>query len=361
MKGKECNPGMKRYIHVGCGGWGNIWLNRIIPQIKDVAQCVAAVDINTDALENAGAVLGLPEEALYTELAKALQENEVDFVTISTSIPSHLEVVKTVLEYGRGCHIVSEKPIAGTMAESAELYKRVKAAGIKFAVTFSHRYEDDKQTFQRILRSGMSGKMNYLISRIVIARNHGNSGHRIDPIEMLFIDGGAHNLDMIRAFSGSNAEEVYANAWNIDWDDNRGSAASAFVQVRMENGVRAFLEYQFGGAYTYNGWTHEYFRAECDQASYELDNRRIMARCQDGFPVPEGCEIPLLQGEHWKHDLIIRQFIDWLDGGEAPEVTIDDSIHAMGMLFAAVESSRTGKPVNVKQLMREHGIMEENI
>lgn len=346
---------MKRFIHIGCGGWGNVWLHRIIPGVRDVAECVAAVDINPLALGNAGTVLGLKKEALYTDLAKALQENEVDFVTIATSIPSHLDVVKTVLEYGRGCHIVSEKPIAGTMADSAEIYHRVKEAGIKFAVTFSHRYEDDKQTFEKILHSGMAGKINYIVGRMVISRTH-NTGHRIDPVEMLFVDGGAHNLDMIRAFSGANAQEVYANAWNIDWDNDKGSAASAFVQIKMENGVRAFLEYEFGGAHTYNGWTNEYFRAECENASYELDRRRILARNLDGFPNPEYSDIPLLQGAHWKHDLIIRQFIDWLDGGQAPDVTIDDSIHAMGLVFAAVESNRMGKPVNVKQLMQEHGL-----
>lgn len=346
---------MKRYIHIGCGGWGNIWLKRMIPGAKDVAECVAVVDINPAALENAREVLGLPEEALYTDLAKALQEHEVDFVTIATSISSHLEVVKTVLKYGRGCHIISEKPIAGTMAESTELYRRVKEAGIKFAVTFSHRYEDDKQTFERILRSGMAGRVNYIIGRMVINRTH-NTGHRVDPADMILIDGGVHNMDMIRAFSGANVEEIYASLWNIDWENNKGSAANAFVQMKMENGVRAFLEFEFGGAHTYNSWTNEYFRAECDKASIELDNRRIIAHSMDGFPVPAYSEIPLLKGEHWKHDLIIRQFIGWMDGGTPPDVTIDDSIHAMGMLFAAVESNRIGKPVQVKEFMQEYGL-----
>lgn len=347
---------MKRYIHVGCGGWGNVWLNRIIPQVQDVAQCVAAVDINPEALQKAGEVLGLPGEALYSDLAQALQDHEVDFVTISTSISSHLEVVKAVLQYGRGCHIVSEKPLAGNMEECVELYRSVKKAGIKFAVTFSHRYEDDKQTFERYLRSGHAGKLNYLTSRICIARNHGNSGHRIDPIEMLFIDGGIHNMDMIRAFTGSDAEEVYADAWNVDWEHYDKGCASAFVQMKMENGMRAFLEYSFGGAYSYNGWTNEYFRAECEQASVELDNRRIVARSMPSFPEAEETELALSEGEHWKHDLIIRQFIGWLDGGPAPDVNIDDSIQAMGMLYAVVESCKTGRPVNVKQFMKECGL-----
>jgi predicted dehydrogenase len=170
---------------------------------------------------------------------------------------------------------------------------------------------------------------------------------------MVFIDGGVHNLDMIRAFTGANAVEVYAKAWNFDAGDNWGGGTAAFAQMQMDNGTKAFLEYSFGGAYTYNSWTHEYFRAECDKASIELDNRRITARTMNGFPVPEVSEIPLLQGQHWKHDLIVRRFIQWLDGGSAPDISIDESIHSMGMLFAVVESSRTGKPVKVKEFMSE--------
>lgn len=345
---------MKTYMLIGCGGWGRIWLNRMIPQAQDVAQCVAVVDVSSAALEGAKAALGLPDSALYTDLKQALGEHRVDFVAIAATISAHLSVVKTVLEYGNGCAILSEKPIAGTMADCAEVYRLVKAAGVKFAVTFSHRHEDDKQTFLKLMRSGETGKMNYLISRIAVDRRHG-TGHRLNPPEMVFIDGGAHNLDMIRAFSGANAEEVYAKAWNTDWADGRG-ACSAFVHSRMENGVRAFLEYGFGGAHTYNSWCHEYFRAECDNGSYELDNRRITAYSLDEEDNPVSREIPLLEGEHWSHAMIIRQFIGWLDGGPAPETTLEDSIHAMGMIFAAVKSSQTGKPVLVRELMAEVGL-----
>ena len=40
---------MRKYIHIGCGNWGQTWLNRIIPQTADIGQCVAAVDINGES------------------------------------------------------------------------------------------------------------------------------------------------------------------------------------------------------------------------------------------------------------------------------------------------------------------------
>ncbi|MDL2233735.1 Gfo/Idh/MocA family oxidoreductase [Ruminococcaceae bacterium OttesenSCG-928-L11] len=343
---------MKTFVHVGAGGWGRHWLRRVIPANREFAQCVAVVDVNEQALENAVEFLGLPREKCYTDLDTALRENPVDFITIASSIASHAQVVDVALRHG--VQILSEKPIAGTMAECAEIYRKVKAAGTKFAVTLSHRYENDKQTLQDYLRRGDAGKINYLIARIAIARMK----WRVPAIspEMLFIDGGVHNLDMIRAFSGANAEEVYARAWSFEPGDDRGGGSTAFAYAQMENGVMASLEYGFGGAYSHNGWGREYFRAECVNACVELDNQKLVAKSHEGYPIPEYAEIPLLEGDCWEHDLIMRQFLGWMDGGAAPDVTIDDSIHAMGMLFAVVESHRTGKPVRVKPFMEAHGL-----
>lgn len=354
---------MKKYIHVGCGNWGgNTWMNRIIPQISDVAECVALVDVKPENVERAGKIIGMPKEALYVDLKKALEEHDVDFVTIASSIASHLTVVKTILENKPGCHIISEKPMAGNMEECMEIYHLVKEAGIKYSVTFSHRYEDDKQTFQKILQEGIGGKLNFIVAKISVARKFGGGrqgGHTyerpMDPVESLFIDGGIHNLDMIRGFTGSNVAEVYAQGWTTEWV-NGGSSTPAVAILTMENGVRAILTFEFGGAYSYNSWTNEYFRAECEDASIELDNRRILARSGKGFPTPEVCEIPLLKGDHWKHDLIIRQTLDWIDGGEAPEVNLEDSIYSMGMLYAIIESVRTKKPVNVKEFIARYGL-----
>lgn len=344
---------MYKYIHVGAGGWGRHWLRKVIPNQQDVAECVAVVDIDPGALENGVILLGLPRNKCYTDLDLALRENPVDFITIASSIPSHLQVVKTALKYG--VHILSEKPVAGTFEDCAEIYRAVKKADIKFAVTLSHRYENDKQTFEACLRNGMAGKLNYLVARIIIARMK----WRVAPItpEMLFIDGGVHNLDMIRAFSGANAKEIYAQAWNFDPEDKKGSGTSAFVYATMENDVKASLEYNFGGAYSYNSWSREYFRAEGVRASIELDNRSITVRSHEGFPIPETATIPLLEGNHWEHDLIMRQFLTWLNGGNPPAVTLDDSIHSMGMLFAVVESHRTDKLVHVKKFMESRGLL----
>lgn len=347
---------MKKYIHVGCGNWGNTWKNRMIPQIRDIAECVAVVDINEEAVKKFAADLGLPASACYTDFATALQEHDVDFVTIATSVSSHRAMVEAAVDYGKGCSIIIEKPLAGNMEDCAAIYRKVKEANVKLSVTFSHRYEDDKQTFENLLRSGIAGRTNYIVSRFVCKRRPKREGARNPNHSSLLIDGGIHNMDMIRGFTGSDVEEVYASVWDHEWADNKGVAPTSFVTMVMKNGTKAFLEFEMGGPYEYNTWTKEYFRAECDNASYELDNRRIIARCSDGYPASQECEIPLMAGEHWKHDLIIRKTLDWADGGAEPDIGIDEAIKSMGMLYAAVESCETGMPVKVADVMARYGL-----
>lgn len=346
---------MKKFIHVGCGNWGNTWLNRIIPQISDIAQCVAVVDINLEAVNRFGEKLGLPESARYVSFEAALKEHDVDFVTIATSASSHRVVVNTAVDFGKGCAIVMEKPIADTMEDCAAIYHKVKNAGVKLSVTFSHRYEDDKQTFENILRSGMAGNINYIISRIMLRRREGRNMTSTVPGSHL-IGGGIHNMDMIRGFTGSDVDEVYALGWDFPWANNKGTAPCALVHMTMQNGVKVYQEFQMAGPYEYNGWTKEYFRAECDNASYELDNRRIMARCSDGYPNPVIREVPLMVQDHWKHDLIIRKTLDWAEGGPEPDISLNQAIKSMGMVFAAVESCSTGKPVKVADIMHRYGL-----
>lgn len=333
---------MKTFILVGCGNWGKMWLNRFIPQVADVAKCVAVADINPDAVEMARQALNLPVSAAYTDTAQAFREHKVDFAVVAAAIPAHLPVVRTILREQPGCHILSEKPVAGCMEDCLEIERLVKEAGVKCAFTFSHRYEDDKQTFEKVLRSGKYGKVNTIVGRLMLNKCWG-----ANPPENLLIDGGVHYLDMLRSFTGSEAKSVYAQAWNCDWPERGGTAACGFVQVEMESGVRACLELNLGGALDRNGWCNEYFRAECERASIVLDRRVITARWTDEAGERREEAIPLMEGAHWKHDLIIRNFIGWLDGGPAPDVCLSESMKAMALMCAAADSIRTGKAMPV--------------
>ncbi len=266
-----------RMIQVGTGGQGNAWCARFVPSnIADGRiEVVAAVDINPEVHINAQQHLGLPPDKCYTDIEPAFDENRADFCSVVVPPAFHEAVVDIALAHDM--HIISEKPIADTMAGSVRIAAKVKRAGKKMGVTMSHRFDQDKTTLRHALRTGRPGAIDYLVCRFTCGlRNFGDWGahFRHTMEEALMIEGAVHHLDIIADLAGSNCDTLYAQTWNPSWGEY-GSGSQGHVMMTFENGVRAIYEGAKTNASGFNGWAKEYVRAECEHETLIMDNRRI--------------------------------------------------------------------------------------
>lgn len=346
-----------RYVLIGVGGWGEHWRTEVLPRLKTLglAEAAAAVDLNRDAVSLAKIDLGLTDAQLFTNADKAMAETRPDFVIIVVPPSHHEPMVNIALAHG--CHILSEKPIADTMDACARIYRNVKAAGVKMAVTMSHRFDQDKQSLEQAVKSGAYGALNYIVHRFTHnCRAFGSWGefrHRIP--DTLLVEGTVHHFDCLRALSGSNAKTVYALTWNPPWGEFAGDS-TALITMEMENGVKCFYEGAKANASTLNGWENDYIRAECCDGTLELDRRKLRVHRGGPWEPPVCEELPLLEQSAWKNAWLAEWFCQWLIGGEPPPTRIDDNIHCAGLLFAAIESAHTGKPVDVPAFIHRFGI-----
>ena len=344
-----------RYVLIGVGGWGEHWRTEVLPRLRalGLARAVAAVDIDTNAVPLAKEPLGIGDTDLYTDAETALHLTRPDFVIIVVPPAHHESMVDAAVRHG--CHILSEKPIADTMEACARIYAKVRAAGLKMAVTMSHRFDQDKQTLERAVKSGSYGPVNYIVHRFTHnCRAFGSWGafrHRIpDP---LLIEGAVHHFDCLRALAGSNAHRVYTVAWNPPWGEFAGDS-TALATIEMENGVRCFYEGAKANASTLNGWEHDYIRVECREGTLELDGRTLRVLHGDAWEPPTSEPLPLAEQPAWKNAWLAELFVRWLAGGPAPENTLDDNIHCAALLFAAVESAHSRQPVEVPGFLARH-------
>jgi len=340
------------YIHIGVGGWGQHWCNAVLPRLRQrgLAMPVAAVDLDQDQLERAETQLGLSKTQLYTSAARAIAEHHPDFITIVVPPAFHEEMVNLAVEHG--CHILSEKPIADTMPACCRIFAKVKRAGLKMAVTMSHRFDQDKQTLERELRSGAYGPLNSLIGRNTWnCRRFASWGafrHQIpDP---LLVEGTVHHFDIIRGLAGADAQTVYALTWNPPWGEYAGDS-NGLIALTMTNGVHVVYEGNKTSATTLNGWGNDYFRAECELATLELDNRRLRV-ISDLSGERVITERPLAAQPVWTNAWLAELFVDWLQGGPAPPNTLDDNIQCCALLFAAIESAHSARVVDVQDYLR---------
>ena len=349
-----------RMIQIGLGSMGQDWCeNALPPNIEEgLVEVVAAVDINPAALQVAQDSLGLPAEKRYTNLKKALAENPADFCTVVVPPANHEAVVDLALAHD--LHILSEKPIADTLDASVRIADKVKRAGVKMGVTMSHRFDQDKTSFRQELQSGRYGTLDYLVCHLTSdLRKRGSWGlfrHEIpDP---LMIEGAVHHLDLLADLAGAKCDTLYAQTWNPPWGEYAGDS-QALVTMVFENGSRAFFEGAATNAVGLHDWYGETFRAECKLGTLLLKARRLERFAYDATKQRiskaegEGEEIPLLQRLKWMNTWLIEQFVHWLDGGEPMATNIQDNLQSAALIFAVIESSRSGQPVKVQELLNQ--------
>ena len=348
---------MKRpltYVHIGVGGFGQHWCTTVLPRLRELglAEPIAAVDIDPSALAKAKQQLGLGDDHLYTSAQQALSERRPDFITIVVPPAAHEEMVR--LAVAHGCHILSEKPIADTMAASCRIYRMVKDAGLRMAVTMSHRFDQDKQTLERRIHSGEYGRLDYLVGRNTwTCRRRGQWGtFRYDIDDPLLVEGTVHHFDIMRSLSGADAQSVHCLAWNPAWSEFQGDAQGLML-VEMTNGVKVFYEGAKANASQLNGWAQDYWRAECEEATLVLDRRQLHTiRDLDGEHVEQA--VPLDDQPAWTNAWLAQMFCEWLLGGEPPPNSLDDNIQCVALLFAAIESAHTGRTVDVQAFLGRH-------
>ena len=349
-----------RFIQVGAGGFGGAWCSRFLPpSIADgLIDVVAVVDIDPATHANAVEHLGVPPERCYTDLDKALDENPADVCTVVVPPAHHESVVEAAL--ARGLHILSEKPIADTLEGSIRIAETVKAAGVKMGVTMSHRFDQDKTTLRRLVRSGEFGELDYLVCRFTSeCRKFGSWGvfrHQIP--DALMVEGAVHHLDLLADLAGAPCKTIYAQTWNPRWGEYEGDS-QGLVTMTCENGTRIVYEGAKTNAVGLNSWGHEYIRAECEAGTLIMNAREIKAfhylSHLKGRHQPEqyGEVIPLLQQPKWSNAWLIEKFVAWLDGGEPMETNVEDNLQSVALIFAAIHSNRTGQPVQVQEFLQE--------
>jgi predicted dehydrogenase len=97
--------------------------------------------------------LGVPRA--YGSLAELLEDDRVEVVHVTS--PNHLHHPQVVEILAAGRHVVCEKPLAMTSAESAELVALAAASGRVHAVNFNIRFYPLNQHLSEVVASGGLG------------------------------------------------------------------------------------------------------------------------------------------------------------------------------------------------------------
>ncbi len=186
-----------RFGVIGCGFWAQVQLHAWA--MIDGVELVAVCDLDeTKALETAK-TFGVSR--VYANAADMLAHENLDFVDIVTTPPSHRDLVELAADLG--IDVICQKPLAWSMEDAAAMVETCKAAGVRLMVHENWRWQTPIRAVKALLDQGVIGQP--FFGRISFRSDFdpfaGQAWLRETP-RFIIIETGTHMLDVARFLFG---------------------------------------------------------------------------------------------------------------------------------------------------------------
>ena len=303
---------------IGTGSWGRNHV-RVYCQLPE-ASLKSVVDMSESTSRMVGEQYNVKH---YVDPLKALEDPEVEAVSICTPTVTHFDLAKKALLHGK--HVLVEKPMTNTVEEAEELINLAKENGRYISVGFVERFNPAVREAVRLATNGDIGDV-ILAHTKRVSRRPGRIGD-VGVIKDLAI----HDVDIVNRLFGDDAITVFANA---------GSIAHAFedyanIQVCYENNRSAFIETNWLTprkirTLTITG-TEGIITVEYITQQILVENNEKLVQ-------------PFLQSEEPLYKEL-ESFVTNILGRRSPEVTGEDGLKALKICEAAIESAKTGRQI----------------
>lgn len=207
-------------------GWcivalGRISMDHFMPAVKQgkTGRIVALVSGHRPKAEQQAAMYGVPDSAIYNyeNYDRIADNKEIDAVYIA--LPNSMHAEYTIRAAKAGKHVLCEKPMATSVADSQAMIDACRAAGKKLMIAYRCQYEPVNLKAISLIRSGAIGQVQAIES--ANGFNIGKGEWRLNrklagggPL----MDVGIYSLNASRYLTGEEPEDIHANTSVIDHD-----------------------------------------------------------------------------------------------------------------------------------------------
>jgi len=289
-------------------------------------------------------------DARYTDYRKMLDEGGFDAVCVATPDFAHFEPVRAALLAGK--HVLSEKPFTTELSEADELL--ALSAGRPnqiLQVAFNHRWLASYHHGFSAIRNGSIGKPLAGYARkndtIYVSTEMINWANRSTPIHFL----GAHDIDLMRWFFGSEAVE--ARAYGVkEVLVQKGIDTYDLIQaqIRFESGAIATIESGWIYPNTFPTIVDSFVEVVGSQGHLHFDRKResIEMSTPEKFSYPKTFLTHEIFGKlRGAFVECLSDFLDSIINKTVPKVTAFDGRQVTAVLDAVSRSSESGNTEKV--------------
>lgn len=341
---------------IGIIGCGKIAQVRHIPEYADhpEAKLLGFYDINQ---QRAAALAEQYGGTAYATVEELLKNPEIQAVSICAANFAHAELTIAALNAGKD--VLCEKPMAITLPECEAMVEAADKNGKFLMIGHNQRLAKAHSMARSLITDGLIGDI------ITFRTTFGHGGPEtwsVDPgLNTWFFDKnraamgamadlGIHKTDLIQYLTGQQVVRTTARVTTLDKRDAQGNLIS------VDDNAVCIYEMSGGAMGTMTAsWT--YYAAEDNSTViygtkgelriYDDPNYSVRIISSDGTRV--NYEIDQIQtNDHQTSSGVIDSFIKSLVENIPPEIPGEDVLHAMKAVFASIESSATGRAVDVK-------------
>lgn len=309
---------------------------------------------------------GLDGAAAYDDLNRALAHPGVDIVSICT--PQQLHCEHTLAAAAAGKHLVIEKPVAISLDQLRQMQQAVRRAGVRTVVSFVLRWNPLFQTLKRMLADDAFGEPYYVEADYLSHNGSWWSGWEdartlAQGVSAMLV-AGCHAVDAARwfaargEFEAATPVEVFAmrggyrkgsrreynpltNSWREDAPPMEYDGLEVAL-VRFSNGVLGkisvnadcIMPYRFpfrifgskGSVFDNQIWSHK-FPGQKNWVTLPSI-------------LPDSSDV-----RHHPFQAQMDHFVGCVLNGRESHCNLDDAAKTHEVVFAALRSYQTGRPV----------------
>ena len=320
---------------------------------------------NIDSVELVGISDSIPEKAegLKDEFGanvscadydSLLSREDIDIVSICTPSGTHADVGEKAAAAGK--HIITEKPIEVTLERADRLVNACKNNKVKLACVFQRRVSDLWQLVQSTIAEGKLGKMILASTYLKYSRTqeyYDSSGWRgtwaLDGGGAL-INQGTHMIDVFRWIMGP-VDTVFGFAdhlaRSIEVED------TAVASLRFSSGAFGTIE----GATSLNPGMEHRLEFHGELGTIRVEGEDIVEWNVPGQTLEWARSKAQSTGDSMSpdpravstkgHETQIRDLLAAIREDRDPMIAGEEAKHALELILAIYESSRTGQPVRL--------------
>ena len=343
-------------IKIGILGCGKIAQVRHIPEYAANPDCqlVGFYNPTKSRAEDMAAKYG---GLAYDTAEELLANPEIDAVSVCAANYAHAALSIQALKAGK--HVLCEKPMATTLADCEAMVECAKKNGKFLMIGHNQRLAKAHMEAKRLIDAGLIGDI------ITFRTSFGHGGPETWAIKPgkdtwffdkskaamgVMADLGVHKTDLIQYLTGQRVVRTTARLVTLD---KRGEDGEL---IGVDDNAVCIYEMS-GGAFGTMTASWTYYGAE-DNSTVLYGTKGIMRIYDDPA---HSIVVKLADGQEQVYDVeqiqtndnqtksgVIDLWVDCLKNNRAPEISGESALCAMRAVFASIESSRTGKAVEIE-------------